>query len=58
MDTEDIDDANEASSTTAENSQKAIQEAPHNVSYEGAPLYRFLHRDKNAFRPELACLMC
>ncbi|CAL5023174.1 unnamed protein product [Urochloa decumbens] len=35
MDTEDIDDANETTSTTAENSQKAIQEAPHNESCEG-----------------------
>ncbi|KAF8769733.1 hypothetical protein HU200_006342 [Digitaria exilis] len=35
MDTEDIDDANETTSTTAENSQKAAQEAPRNESYEG-----------------------
>ncbi|CAN6271933.1 unnamed protein product [Urochloa humidicola] len=35
MDTEDIDDANETTSTTAENTQRATQETPHNESYEG-----------------------
>uniref|UniRef100_A0A0A9BJI9 Uncharacterized protein n=1 Tax=Arundo donax TaxID=35708 RepID=A0A0A9BJI9_ARUDO len=36
MDTEDVDDANNTTtSPSAENSQKAIQEPPHNESYEG-----------------------
>jgi YLP motif-containing protein 1 len=38
MDTEDSDDDANETSTTAENSKKDIQEAPHNESNEGAPL--------------------
>jgi len=38
MDTEDNDDVANETSTTAENSKKAIKEAPRDESNEGAPL--------------------
>jgi len=50
MDTEDNDDDANETSTTAENSKKAIQEAPHNESNEGENWNTEVEDDLDTFK--------